>query len=332
MKILCSTGLVLALAGGAFAQQGVFPQALQTYLGLTDSQAGAIAGLNSAYLEFTSGKQTRIYQVQSEITALTAADPLDSAALGVRYAEIEAINRDIRDKLVDLRGNTAKVLTTAQQPKLQALAAAADLLPMASVATCEGLLAGTTAASVVSAVLSSTSTTTTTTSGTVYGCLIAVASERIAIFDSTGQMKTFLTLTDPQESAMGTLTGAYRTFTGEKQSRIAQVRTEIASLIDSDVLDPLAIGNGYAEIEAINRDLRDKWNDLRAGLQQVLTVVQMAKLQTLSDAVALQTTISQAQCENLVVPSSNPFYGYAGVPTAIMRAGDFSQLTPACGN
>src|SRR5690349_11183763 len=109
MKIVCFMAFVLS-AASADAQAPRFPNALQTYLGLTDQQASTLAGLNADYQRFTAGKQSRISQIQSDLAAATAAEQIDATALGMGYAEIEAIRRDLRDKLTDLRGNTVKVL------------------------------------------------------------------------------------------------------------------------------------------------------------------------------------------------------------------------------
>ena len=79
-------------------------------------------------------------------------------------------------------------------------------------------------------------------------------------------LKNYLQLTDTQVSTIVDLDTAYDGFNSDKQARIAQVRQSIADLTSADQLDPLALGNAYAEIEAINRDLRDKRNQLQSDL------------------------------------------------------------------
>ena len=79
-------------------------------------------------------------------------------------------------------------------------------------------------------------------------------------------LKNYLQLTDTQVSTIVDLDTAYDSFNSDKQARIAQVRQSIADLTSADQLDPLALGNAYAEIEAINRDLRDKRNQLQSDL------------------------------------------------------------------
>ncbi|MCL5745913.1 MAG: hypothetical protein M1541_18640, partial [Acidobacteria bacterium] len=53
------------------------------------------------YNGWSMEKQNRIRQVQSEIADETAKEDLDPGAIGIRYAEIEAICRDLRAHATD---------------------------------------------------------------------------------------------------------------------------------------------------------------------------------------------------------------------------------------
>ncbi|QOY85163.1 hypothetical protein [Paludibaculum fermentans] len=118
------------------------PDSLITYLALTSSQAGQLAQNNNAYSELVSRKNSRIYEVQSEIATETAKDPIDPSALGVRYMEIELICRDIKKAGDDLRKNNTALLTEAQKVKLAALEEAMKLAPVYTAAQNANLLAG----------------------------------------------------------------------------------------------------------------------------------------------------------------------------------------------
>lgn len=81
-----------------------------------------------------------MFQVQSEIRDETAKSPLDPAALGIRYAEIETICRNVRDEGVSVQTRNLTLLTDAQKVKLKALDDAYKLLPVINEAQNAGLL------------------------------------------------------------------------------------------------------------------------------------------------------------------------------------------------
>src|SRR5712692_6025186 len=97
----------------------VFPGDLQQYLSLTGTQIAAIMQMTADYNQAASTKQQRIWQLQSEIADLDRQDPLDPMAIGVRYAEIESIRRDLANQLTALRGKLQISLTDAQQARLK---------------------------------------------------------------------------------------------------------------------------------------------------------------------------------------------------------------------
>lgn len=110
---------------------------IQEYLQLTNAQTLAIAANNRAYNEAIYEKTQRIWQVQLEITDETKKDPLDPAALGVRYAEIELICRDQRDLAIKNQNANLALLTDAQKTKMNVLEEAMKLAPL--VAGAQGL-------------------------------------------------------------------------------------------------------------------------------------------------------------------------------------------------
>jgi hypothetical protein len=100
------------------------------YLSLTNAQVQAIAQNNNAFNQFSSGKQARIYQVQAEIAQVTQASPIDPMGLGVRYAEIEEICRELRTNAAQSQQQNRALLADAQKAKLQALEDAMKLFPV----------------------------------------------------------------------------------------------------------------------------------------------------------------------------------------------------------
>ena len=135
--------LVLALVPAAFAQRPVqlFPPEIRAFLSLTDAQVQAISRANSDYAEFSAQKSIRMAQVQREIGEETRKDVLDPGALGVRYAELEAIRRDLDDQLQRTREKIAAQLTDPQKVRLKTLDDARKLQPVIRDAECTNLLA-----------------------------------------------------------------------------------------------------------------------------------------------------------------------------------------------
>jgi len=125
--------IILLLAASAGAQPNPAPSplgSLTVFLSLSDSQMQTILGNNEEYNQLSSEKQRRIYQVQNEIAAETTKEPLDPPALGIRYAEIESICRDLTDRAKSLRARNLDVLNPDQKAKLGVLEEAIRLAPV----------------------------------------------------------------------------------------------------------------------------------------------------------------------------------------------------------
>src|SRR5882762_8930947 len=132
-------GIVAPLPPGVLPPTIAFQQ-LRAYLGLTDTQVSQLLQNLNDYSTLVSQRQQRMFQVQSEIRDETAKSPLDPAALGVRYAEIETICRNVRDEAAATQTRNLTVLTDAQKVKLKALDDAYKLLPVINEAQNAGLL------------------------------------------------------------------------------------------------------------------------------------------------------------------------------------------------
>jgi hypothetical protein len=111
-----------------------FPDEIRTYLALTEAQAQKIFEQNSEFTRWSSTRSQRLYEVQSEIVVETARSRLDAAALGVRYAEFEAIRREIVERNTKLIAANVAVLTAAQVLMLKALEEPLKLVATSSLA------------------------------------------------------------------------------------------------------------------------------------------------------------------------------------------------------
>ena len=135
--------LIVAVAASLSAQPTNPPivpfSQLRAYLGLSDSQFQGFVQSNNEYSTFLNQKQARVAQVQREIAELTAASPLDPQGLGLRYAELETICRQQRDKAEEIGRRNRATLTDAQKVKMAALEEAVKLLPIYNEAQAMGL-------------------------------------------------------------------------------------------------------------------------------------------------------------------------------------------------
>jgi hypothetical protein len=117
-----------------------FPSALRLYLEISDTQIETIRNLNADFQRFASGKYLRMSQLQQEIAQDTASEPLDPMKLGLSYAEMETIRRQLQQELVTTRSRIRQTLTDPQRAKLKTLEDAARLIPIYSEAISVNLL------------------------------------------------------------------------------------------------------------------------------------------------------------------------------------------------
>lgn len=113
---------------------------IRRYLSLTTSQTQQLNAQNADYDRWLQVKQERISSVEAEIAVETARNPLDPAALGVRYVELEVIRREIASREKQLTVEAAAILTDTQKAKLKTLQEAYELEPTGREARAIGLL------------------------------------------------------------------------------------------------------------------------------------------------------------------------------------------------
>lgn len=171
-----STLIFLALcAVSAWAQSNPFYsyrplEQVKEFVQLSDSQVQTILANNDEYNRWSAERQTRIRQVQSEIADETGKERLDPNALGIRYAEIETICREMRDRANDYRTRNMDVLNPDQNAKLKVLEDAMKLAPVISEAQSGNLVGGLTAAPYAF------TSTSISTSGSAIGGIIGPVS------------------------------------------------------------------------------------------------------------------------------------------------------------
>jgi len=104
-----------------------YPQ-LGRYLGLTSAQYESMLEARKRFWD--GAALTRMMAVVAEIREETARDLIDPTALGVRYAEVEAIRRKISENGRNLTAASVELLTPGQRVKLDALREAMGLRPI----------------------------------------------------------------------------------------------------------------------------------------------------------------------------------------------------------
>jgi hypothetical protein len=146
MRLISGVYLVLLFITSCLGQQQPAPSVvadIKSYLEITDSQLAAIASINSDYNKVASEKAARVMQVQSELALETAKSPLDPTALGLRYAEIEVICRELGDKVKAANSKVRAVFADFQIARLKALEDAARLQSLIAQAQSANLLQST---------------------------------------------------------------------------------------------------------------------------------------------------------------------------------------------
>jgi hypothetical protein len=288
---------------------GYFPSDLKQYLNLTDAEVTFIQQASTDYSQLAASKQLRIFELQNEIAAETQKDQPDPMALGVRYAEIESIRRDLTNQLAALRDKLRASLDDTQRSKLTALNDARILQPIVTDAQCENLLdpgIPVFRSGQFSGVL--VGDFSLSSSSTVSGCYLSLFPQ---------ELSQYLNVSSDQADSITSLNTNNQQQTAGRQQNISDLQMQIAQESAKDTLDPLALGTLYAQVEDIRRSIANDLTALRNNARAVLSDMQRVKLNSLDDARKLQPLISEATCENLLDPQATQWFN---TPTVISGA------------
>lgn len=117
----------------------IYPQ-LTKYLELKADQVLELGKVAVQWQQYLAMKTRRVADVESELRQITLAQTVDAAALGVRYAELEAICREARETDKKFQVDARKALTDVQRAKVSVLEQAYALLPVTGEADAAHLL------------------------------------------------------------------------------------------------------------------------------------------------------------------------------------------------
>lgn len=114
------------------------------------------------------------------------------------------------------------------------------------------------------------------------------------------QIGRYLELTPQQVLELVQIQAEWGRFLAAKSRRVAQVESELRDETLAEVLDPLALGLRYLELEAICRESRDMDRKLHERARTLMTEPQRAKLAVLEQAYRLLPVIVEADGAKLV--------------------------------
>jgi Spy/CpxP family protein refolding chaperone len=136
----------LAFAGACLAQIGrpagapAGPQALQSFLGLTDQQMTQLRQLQQQRLQAERPTMQQINAKQQELNQLLATSGADPAAVGRLVIEIANLRQSLPQAGQGLQEQAIAVLTPDQKAKLAQLQDAQKLVPAINQAAALGLI------------------------------------------------------------------------------------------------------------------------------------------------------------------------------------------------
>jgi hypothetical protein len=149
-------------------------------------------------------------------------------------------------------------------------------------------------------------------------------------------LASYLELSREQVNTIERLNAASGQFQSQKVLRSVQVQSEIAQETAKPVLDAMALGVRYFELEAIRRELVADNEKTYAEIQKVLNDAQKNKVRALVAAMQLQGVMCEAQAQNILpaaVPGNiGPIPRLTPVPPGSIGFASFLLGTPVFAN
>ena len=136
-------------------------------------------------------------------------------------------------------------------------------------------------------------------------------------------IKTYLTLTDSQLTAIEAIRTSARTANQQTLTDLRTKETALQTLLKSTNPDPAAVGKLMVDIQALRATLHTANTSLTDQAVALLTPDQKTKLATLAAAAALQPQIREASMLLLLTPPTPPAgeMGPAGMGHGMMGHG-----------
>jgi hypothetical protein len=120
------------------------------------------------------------------------------------------------------------------------------------------------------------------------------------LFPVPESVRTYLGLTEAQAARITALNAQYGAFARTKQLRRLQVEQEIVLEREKPVLDAMALGLRYVELEVMRREVAGERKKTVAAVRALLTEAQRAKVAVLEQALRDYDTACAAAGWNLL--------------------------------
>lgn len=114
------------------------------------------------------------------------------------------------------------------------------------------------------------------------------------------QIVRYLELTPQQILELGRIQVEWSRYLALKSRRAAQVEEELREATLAEVVDPMALGVRYLELEAICRESRDTDRKYHEQARKLMTADQMMRLAALEQAYRLLPVIAEADAAKLM--------------------------------
>ena len=120
------TAILYCIFGGGHLHSEVVATPAE-FLALTPAQIAAIKEIIGAYGEYSSIRGTKLSELQEELRDWTNRSPLVPAELGLRYAEIEQVRRQVLAEYDRALERIRMVLNDDQRRRVQTVVRAQQL-------------------------------------------------------------------------------------------------------------------------------------------------------------------------------------------------------------
>lgn len=270
------------------------------YLGLSNAQVVAIRWGSNAYWRLQAELEERRERLRAEVLKETGQSPLQPAELGRLHGELEMNRREMRQRESERIEAARNELTPEQRRKLQTLEELTALRTQVDTGRSLGLLPTDCAAnqggwtpSVCERPLIPAVTEIPT-----WGPREGDRDGGTGELSHYARLVRFLGLTNEQQSQI--VKNRQLVYGGAEIERMSTVAGEIAEETERPVLDTMALGLRYAEMEAIRRKTSEDMRRLNAMNLAVLTAAQRTKYEALEEAMRLRATVEEARSVELL--------------------------------
>lgn len=284
--------IALALAAGLFAQ--LRPgRLIDVYLELTNEQRARIDTNQAEYARLERTAAVRLAQLGTEIQRETNAEPLNPAALDVRYAEQETLRRQSDARSKKLIADNNAVLTAAQRQKLVALQESQRLADLARAARFSGLLED--------------------------DCVVSPGPP-------SNELVSFLQLTAEQTRAIAQRQREFARASAELQLDAFLTNAAFDRANAAEPLDPQLLGDLAVRRETAQREIAGLRKKLFAENQAAMTARQKQLLDALAEAEKLTPLLAEASRLFIAEPPRQAGIIVSTSGRTACRSGSFSFL------